>query len=97
MQKFKLGCYIYPCIVSFYTGNIANLAGYPPLTKNIFFVKHLLDHNIYIEYIFVSTAKQWNQEKISVKHKLGKHQSVHRRKILRSGGLQAVGRPAQYP
>ena len=73
--------------MSFYIGNIANLAGYPPLTKNIFFVKHLLDHNLYIEYIFISTAKQWNQEQNSVKHKLGKYQRVRRRKIRRSGGL----------
>ena len=83
--------------MSFYTGNIANLAGYPPLTKNIFFVKHILDHNLYIEYIFISTAKQWNQEQNSVKHKLGKHRRFHRRKIRRSGGLQAVGRPAGLP
>ena len=50
-------------------------------------MKHLLDHNLYIEYIFISSAKQWNQEQNSVKHKLGS-------KIRRSGGLQAVGRPA---
>ena len=39
-------------------------------------------------------AKQWNQEKNSVKHKLGKHQRVRSRKIRRSGGQQAVDRPA---
>ena len=52
---------------------------------------------IYWVYIFISTAKQWNQEQNSVKHKLGKHQRVRRRKIRRSGGLQAVGRPVQHP
>ena len=67
------------------------------LNQKHLFVKHLLDHNLYIEYIFISTAKQWNQEQNSVKHKLGKHQRVRRRKIRRSGGLQAVGRPAQHP
>src|SRR6185503_9174267 len=64
------------------------------LNQKHLFVKHLLDHNLYIEYIFISMAKQWNQEQNSVKHKLGKHQRVRRRKIRRSGGLQAVGRPA---
>src|SRR6185312_8179322 len=64
------------------------------LNQKYLFVKHILDHNLYIEYIFISTAKQWNQEQNSVKHKLGKHQRFHRRKIRRSGGLQAVGRPA---
>ena len=57
------------------------------LNQKHLFVKHLLDHNLYIEYIFISTAKQWNQEQNSAKHKLGKHQRVHRRKIRRSGGL----------
>ena len=63
------------------------------LNQKHLFVKHLLDHNLNIEYIFISTAKQWNQEQNSVKHKLGKHQRVRRRKIRRSGGLQAVCRP----
>ena len=57
------------------------------LNQKHLFVKHLLDHNLYIEYIFISTAKQWNQEQNSVKHKLGKHQRVRRRKIRRSAGL----------
>ena len=59
-----------------------------PNQKHLF-VQHLLDHNLYIEYIFISTAKQWNQEQNSVKHKLGKHQRVRRRKIRRSGGRSA--------
>ena len=57
-----------------------------PNQKHLF-VKHLLDHNLYIEYIFISMAKQWNQEQNSAKRKLGKHQRVRRRKIRRSGGL----------
>ena len=72
--------------MSFYTGNIANLAGYPSLTKNIFLWNTSLT-TTYILSMSISMAKQWNQEQNSVKHKLGKHQRVRRRKIRRSAGL----------
>jgi hypothetical protein len=36
----------YPCIVYPHTGDLTNLARYPPLKPNIIFCDYLLDHNL---------------------------------------------------
>ena len=44
--------------MSFYTGNIANLAGYPPLTKNIFLWNTSLTQPIYWVYIYFEPIEE---------------------------------------
>ena len=80
--------------MSFYTGNIANLTGYPPLTKNIFLWNTSLTTTYILSMYYYFNGKIVESRANFRKHKLGKHQRVRSRKIQRSGGLQVVGRPA---